>query len=135
MEANRKRRGFMKTKLVKPFYRSAKPSPASSTTVLPYINTTAATKVIRSVAPSAGAVDFFVNHDYVTPAHPKQIISYAPPDNGYDSYYARLEKIYGVVADESVDLKAATYISCVQERFKLEQVNSERKDASQDIQW
>lgn len=45
-------------------------------------------------------------------------------DNGRD-IVRRLEEIYGD-GDEHVDTKASIYISAVQERFKLERVNSER---------
>ncbi|KAJ9152708.1 hypothetical protein P3X46_026243 [Hevea brasiliensis] len=101
MESNSKRSGFMKGELM-PFYRSPKPSSSN----LQY--TCIVIKPSQS-SPSAPSVGFLVHQEYII-APPKQ-------NKGYT---------YGVPGDESVDMKAASYISSVQERFKLEQSNSER---------
>lgn len=50
-------------------------------------------------------------------AQPKPNVSFVMSDTGRD-----LENLYGVAVDECVDVKAASYISSVQERFKLERV-------------
>ncbi|KAK6928556.1 hypothetical protein RJ641_007147 [Dillenia turbinata] len=121
--ANRKRRGFVKGKLMMPFYRSAKPSAA-----VPY---TSSTKVKPSQSsPTTASVGYIVDQDFVIP-RPKQKVSFILPENyGCESDYHN-DNPYGVVGDESVDMKAASYISCVQERFKLERSISERKKYSE----
>ena len=58
-----------------------------------------------------------------TNSQPKHKVSYVIPYT--TRTYGMFDNPYGVVADEGVDAKAATYISCVQERFKLEHVNAE----------
>ena len=119
MESNRKRRGFMKGKLM-PFYRAAKPSSTS----VQYM--TSSNKVMKpsQSCPSAASVGFLVHQDYAV-TQPKPKVSFILPDTSRDSL-VQFESLYGVAVDESVDSKAATYISSVQERFNLERVNSER---------
>ncbi|KAG2710626.1 hypothetical protein I3843_04G036300 [Carya illinoinensis] len=130
MEANRKRRGFVKGKLM-PFHRSAtKPS-----STVQYISSKV--KLNQSSPSTADPLGFLVHQDYVV-AQPKQkAVSFiVPPDhNNRDLIVlSKYENLYGsLAADESVDTKAATYISSVRERFKLERMNSERKK-SQDMQ-
>ncbi|KAK3039083.1 hypothetical protein RJ639_028829 [Escallonia herrerae] len=148
MEANRKRKGFMKAKLVMSFYRATKPT----STQLPYTTTGKVVKPSQSGANSGGfianphdhlvpqpkqkvalstsSVGFIINQDQVTPQAPKQArVSFALP---YDSHnvgrdsYGKFDNPYGIAGDEGVDMKAATYISCVQERFRLERMNSEQ---------
>ncbi|EEF50884.1 uncharacterized protein LOC8271432 [Ricinus communis] len=124
MESNRKRRvGFMKGKLM-PFYRSPKPT---TTNVNQY-----SSKVIK---PSQSSSTYNVVHhhhhhqDYII-APPKQKVSFVVPaaaeNNRADKLLSQLDKLYGISVDESVDVRTATYISSVQERFKLERSNSER---------
>ncbi|PON95398.1 hypothetical protein TorRG33x02_089200 [Trema orientale] len=125
MESNRKRRGFMKGKLM-PFYRAAKPNSSTTTTTVQY---TSKVKPSQS-SPSAASVGFLVHQDYVI-AQPKPKISFILPPESRDSV-VQLDNLYGVAVDESVDSKAASYISSVQERFKLERVNSERMIKCQD---
>ena len=120
MESNRKRRGFMKGKLM-PFYRAAKPN--SSTTTTTTVQYTSKVKPSQS-SPAAASVGFLVHQDYVI-AQAKPKVSFILPAESRDSV-VQLENLYGVAVDESVDSKAATYISTVQERFKLERINSER---------
>lgn len=116
MEANRKRsRWFPKGKLT-PFYRAPKP-PATAQ----YGSTK--TKPTQSSACPA-SVGILVHQDYAI-AQPKPKVSFVVAENGRD-LVRQLEEVYGVVGDESVDTKAAIYISTVQERLKLERVNSER---------
>lgn len=119
MESNRKRRGFMKGKLM-PFYRAAKPNSSTTTTTVQY---TSKVKPSQS-SPAAASVGFLVHQDYVI-AQAKPKVSFILPAESRDSV-VQLENLYGVAVDESVDSKAATYISTVQERFKLERINSER---------
>lgn len=112
MEAIRKRRGFTKGSVNMSLYRVPKPKPP-----IPSGNDN---NHITTNSNSDANVGFIVNRDYVTPQPPKHKIAVAPPE--YDSC-KKFENFYGVVADESVDIKAAIYISSVQERFKLEQIN------------
>ncbi|XAR52020.1 hypothetical protein NMG60_11006852 [Bertholletia excelsa] len=111
MEANRKRKGFLKWKPATTLYRSAKP--VSST--MQY----SSSKVKPSPtapSPTTASVGFIINYEYVTQT-PKQKVASFPTRERY------LESIYGVVGEEGVDKEAASYISIVQERFKLEGVN------------
>lgn len=102
MESNRKRRGLIKAKLGLPFYKAAKPgSPAA---------------VQYSTKAMDASVGYVVHQEYIITL-PKPKISFVIPEKGRDSF----ESAYG---DEAVDLKAANYISSVQERFKLEQIGS-----------
>ncbi|KAL7190204.1 hypothetical protein ACSBR2_022478 [Camellia fascicularis] len=125
MEAsNRARKGFTKGKLVMSFYRAAKPQSTSST--VQYNN---------SSNSNSGVV---INHDKYVAAQPRlhkvSEIS-ALDDSSYTTTTFENNHHYGVVAgDESVDLKAASYISYVQERFRLDWVNSERK-MTQEMQY
>ncbi|XWS40573.1 hypothetical protein CRYUN_Cryun17cG0007400 [Craigia yunnanensis] len=114
MESSRKRRGFIKGKLT-PFYRAAKPPPAMQYT----------TKVKPNQASSTTAsVSFRVHQDYMI-SQPKQVSVILPADKNRENL-SQIDNFFGVTGDESVDSKAATYISSVQERFKLERNNSER---------
>ncbi|CAN6572440.1 unnamed protein product [Malus baccata var. baccata] len=128
MESNRKRRGFMKGKLM-PFYRAAKPN---STTSMQYSSMAmASSKVKPSQATPSPAYSGFMVHgqDYViAAAQPKQKVSFIVPSDATDhhtknSLIKQQFDHYGA-GDESVDMKAASYISSVQERFKLERINS-----------
>ncbi|KAI8017721.1 hypothetical protein LOK49_LG04G03515 [Camellia lanceoleosa] len=126
MEAsNRARKGFTKGKLVMSFYRAPKPQSTSST--VQYNNSSSSNS-------NSGVV---INHDKYVAAQPR--LHKVSEIGGLDdsSYTTTFENShhYGVVAgDESVDLKAASYISCVQERFRLDWVNSERK-MTQEMQY
>lgn len=128
MDSNTKmRKGFMKGKLVMSFYRATKPS----TNMQPYATTPTAKTVKTShhthIKPSAAGQkatlppsSLIMNQEKVNPP-PKNKVSYAIPQT--TGTYGMFDNPYGVVVDEGVDAKAATYISCVQERFKLEHVN------------
>lgn len=122
--ANRTRRGFIKGKLM-PFYRAAKPSST--------FQYTSKVKPSQS-SPSTASVGFMVHQDYVVGQPNQKVSSYVlPPDNTRD-LISQYDNIYGVAADEGVDMKAAIYISSVQERFKLERMNSERKKQPREMQ-
>ncbi|XVF60018.1 hypothetical protein PTKIN_Ptkin08bG0008900 [Pterospermum kingtungense] len=113
MESNRKRRGFIKGKLM-PLYRAAKPTPAAmqlTTNVKPNQTTT--------------SVSFRVHQDYMV-SQPKQVSIILPATDKNRENLSQIDSFFGVACDESVDVKAASYISTVQERFKLERNNSER---------
>ncbi|KAL1531556.1 hypothetical protein AAHA92_31682 [Salvia divinorum] len=109
MESNRsnaKRKGLVaKSKMLKSLYRgSAKPKPDSS-----------------SLAPTAAGF-IIVKQDQVFPPHHKPKVAFAAVagrDAKLDSFYG------GSGGDEAVDAKAARYISTVQERFRLELINSD----------
>ncbi|XP_062104575.1 uncharacterized protein LOC133815794 [Humulus lupulus] len=142
MESNRKRRGFMKGKLM-PFYRASKPSSNNNNSMQYMTMSSSTTKVVNKPnqsSPSAASVGFLVHQDYLI-AQPKPKVSFVLPaahhdyggGGGRDSSVVQRESLYGgVTVDEGVDSKAANYISMVQERFKLERVNSERMIKCQD---
>ncbi|KAH8519446.1 hypothetical protein Peur_038385 [Populus x canadensis] len=117
MESNRKRKGFTKGKLMH-FYRSS-PKPSS--------NVQYSSKVKPSQTSPTTASVGYVNQDYMI-APQKQKVSFIVPaaDNHRDKL-SQFDMFFGVVGDVSVDTKATSYISSVQERFKLERINSERK--------
>jgi hypothetical protein len=121
MEANRKRRGFLKGKLMSFHRAAAKPSST-------HVQYTSKVKPSQS-SPSTASVEFLLPQDYVFAQPQKQQVSFIVPADS--SQHENL--IYGVAADESIDMKAANFISSVQERFKLEHYNSERKKC-QDVQ-
>ncbi|KAG6659744.1 hypothetical protein I3843_03G053700 [Carya illinoinensis] len=123
MEANRKRRGFIKGKLMS-FQRAAKPS-----SIVQYTSKLA--KPSQS-SPSTASVGFLVQQDYVV-SQPNQKVSFiVPADDSRDLISSQYDSLYGIAADETVDTKAATYISSVQERFKLERMKSEHKKCQVD---
>ncbi|KAK9064720.1 hypothetical protein SSX86_016102 [Deinandra increscens subsp. villosa] len=122
MDSNTKmRKGFMKGKLVMSFYRSSKPS----TNIQPYTASTAATKTVKTNHSTTShikpASSLIMNQEKVNPPPAKHKVSYVFPQT--TGTYGMFDNPYGVVVDEAVDAKAATYISCVQERFKLEHVS------------
>ncbi|KAI3457821.1 hypothetical protein Pfo_014484 [Paulownia fortunei] len=140
-----KRRSFSKTKLVMSLYRATKPSSAalqpyssklpkpSPSNSLPTSVEFVANQPIKPKAPpsstTAGSpVGFIiVKQDQVFPQQTPKV-AFVVTDRNRDSY-GKLENFYGGAAeDEGVDAKAAKYISSVQERFRLERVNSERKN-------
>ncbi|OIT22739.1 hypothetical protein A4A49_31267 [Nicotiana attenuata] len=86
--------------------------------------------IASSVSFSSDAVGFIVNQEQAAPPLKPKVSYYIPPQStvgsngsttGRGTYYGKID------TDESVDLKAANYITSVQERFKLERLNSERK--------
>ncbi|WCJ27452.1 hypothetical protein M5689_009195 [Euphorbia peplus] len=120
MESNKKRRGFMKGKLM-PFYNNNNRSaPKSSSNNIQY-----STKVVKpsQSCPSMGfVVHHHHHHQVAAPAKQTNKVSFMVP-----STETKRDKIYACVAvDEAVDFKAASYISSVQQRFRLETINSER---------
>lgn len=124
MESSRKRRGFMKGKLMT-FYRAAKPSSTVQYT----------SKVIKpsQSSPSASSVGYLHVQDYVISGQlPTKKVSFLLPESSLESTFD-VGAIHGVACDDAVDTKAATYISSVQERFKLERINSERIIKCQDM--
>lgn len=80
---------------------------------------------------SSTAVDFILNQEQVTiPQNPKVSFYFPQDENSIDRDFKSSSTTYnyaGKLDNESVDLKAANYISSVQERFRLERINSERK--------
>ena len=90
-----------------------------------------------SSSTTSAAVDFILNQEQVTVPHKPKISFYVPPDQStHDREYSNSNSSTGTATiyyakttldNESVDLKAASYISSVQERFRLERVNSELK--------
>lgn len=144
MELNRKRKtGFMKEKLVKSLYRSAAPThvPSSTTSPTNYYSSSKDDNMsspprtvyhlqLHHHQPKERLVPFnpnninialssslIVNQDQAaTPQKPKVSYYIPPQSNGTNYNYEKMVDIsYG---DENVDMKAAHYISCVQERFR-----------------
>ncbi|KAI4387907.1 hypothetical protein MLD38_000293 [Melastoma candidum] len=108
MDSNRKRRGFIKGKLAAPFYKTSKSVSTAS--------------YLTKAAPTVHQ-----DHLTLTPHHQqKHKLSFMIPDKGVDTTLVHYDMLFGTAGDEAVDMKAAKYISTVQERFKLERVNSGR---------
>ncbi|KAE8689394.1 hypothetical protein F3Y22_tig00110940pilonHSYRG00510 [Hibiscus syriacus] len=110
MESNSKGRGFIKAKLT-PLYRAVKPAAA-------------AMQYIAKVKPNQGSsttasVDFRLSREDYMISQPKRISFVVPADKNRKNL-SHIDNLFGVVGDECVDIKAAAYISSVQERFKLE---------------
>ncbi|CAN6575150.1 hypothetical protein C1H46_042995 [Malus baccata] len=131
MESNRKRGGFMKGKLM-PFYRAAKPISKTSMQYSSIAIATSEVKPSQATTSPAYSVGYTVHgQDYViAAAQPKQKVSFILPAGAAD-HHTKNSLIkqqyfdhYGGAGDEDVDMKAASYISSVQERFKLERINS-----------
>ncbi|MBA0872836.1 hypothetical protein Goshw_021505 [Gossypium schwendimanii] len=104
MEFNSKRRGFFKGKLT-PFYRAVKgvPTRQYSSKVKP-----------NQGSSTSASISFRVHQDYMI-SQPKQISYIVPGDKNRENL-SQIDNFFGVTGDESVDIKAATYISSVQER-------------------
>ncbi|KAL9386650.1 hypothetical protein Peur_019774 [Populus x canadensis] len=98
-------RGFVRGKLVKSLFRVTKPSkPVQS-----------GSKVIPSPCTLNGThVDFPTRQSY-----------YANPPSFQKVSTTKLRSFPDSGGDENVDMKAATYISYVRERFKLERADFE----------
>ncbi|KAE8661639.1 hypothetical protein F3Y22_tig00113725pilonHSYRG01599 [Hibiscus syriacus] len=115
MESDRKHQGFFKGKLTL-FYRAVKAAPAAK-------------QYTGKVKPNQGSsatssISFQVHRDYMI-SQPKRFSFIVPADKNRENL-SQINNFFGVAADESIDIKAATYISSVQERFKHERNNSER---------
>lgn len=124
MESNRKRRGFMKGKLVMSFYRASK-TPSS---------VQFSSKIKQSQPASTASVGFHVEEKKFaisssSPMKQKPLVI-AMDGDAYSDFVGHVEGTNGagasVAGDESVDLRAATYISYVQERFRLERSESRK---------
>ncbi|KAL1539891.1 hypothetical protein AAHA92_24320 [Salvia divinorum] len=121
MDSSRtKRRSFSKSKLIKSLYRAAKPSAAANSSPAPYeFGVTNPSK--PAPPPAVGFI--IVNQEQAFP-QPAPKVSFVVAERNR----GRAENFCAAAADEGVDAKAAKYISAVQERFRLEHVNSERKN-------
>ncbi|GLT27225.1 hypothetical protein SLA2020_022400 [Shorea laevis] len=115
MESNsdNKRRGWsIKAKLM-PFYRT---QPKSATPAVPYSS--------KVVMPNQTTTAFLVQPDHymqISLAKQKAVSNFIVPTT--DANLDKFDKFFGGTGDESVDTRASTYISSVQERFKLERIN------------
>ncbi|KAJ6734594.1 hypothetical protein OIU79_001796 [Salix purpurea] len=120
MESSRKRKGFMKGKLMLLYRSSSNPSSnvqSYSSKVKPSQN-----------SQTTASVGYVVHQDYMSIPPQKQKVSFILPasdDNRRDKL-SHFDKFFGVVGDARIDNKASSYIASVQERFKLERVNSDR---------
>nr|XP_043608217.1 uncharacterized protein LOC122580013 [Erigeron canadensis] len=111
MDSNTKlHKGFMKGKLVMSFIRASKPSTTTTKTV-PHKKPATANQ--KTTPPPSSLM--IMNQEKVN-LQPKHRVSYVIPQTM--GTYGVFDNPYGVVVDETVDAKAASYISCVQERFK-----------------
>lgn len=122
MESNRKRKGFIKGKLM-PLYRVAK-----SSSNVPY-----GSKVLKPNQPSAATATASVGYvvqDYVVAQQKPKVSFMVQADKNRE--VSQFENLFG---DEMVDDKAASYISSVKERFKLERSNSERIKTVWESYW
>lgn len=106
-------------KLVNPLYYPTAVNYSASKAPKPSSSTPSASSSATTPAAAASVV-FIVNHDCVTP-QPKQTVFLSPKEisggrggDWWSSYSG------GVATYKNVDLKAASYIACVQERFRLE---------------
>ncbi|KAF9663539.1 hypothetical protein SADUNF_Sadunf17G0061800 [Salix dunnii] len=119
MESNRKRKGFMKGKLML-FYRSS----SNSSSNVPYSSKVKPNQNSQTTA----SVGYVVHQDCMNIPPQKQKVSFILPasDNRRDKL-SQFDKFFGVVGDARIDNKASSYITSVKERFKLERVNSDRK--------
>lgn len=109
MEANRRHRGF-KGKMMMPLYRAPKPSIVQ-----------VSSKVKPTPSSLSTASLCYVGEDEVLNPAAKQKASSVKKEGGDFS-------VGGAVGGEdSIDKRAAAYISCVQERFKLELIDCERR--------
>lgn len=140
MESSRKRRtGLIKGKLVKCLYRPAAATHLPSTTTSPtnYYSSSKDDTPPPTVyhlqlhhhhqQPKEKLVPFnpnnisiplsstfIVNQDQAAPPQKPKVSYYVPPRTNYN-YAEMVDKTY---VDESIDMKAAHYISYVEERFK-----------------
>ncbi|RZC59766.1 hypothetical protein C5167_021946 [Papaver somniferum] len=106
MDSNRKRRGFIKGRIILSLYRtSPKPTTASTFQFSSKVKPTNISSEKEFVVPQASS---------------NKKVAFLTTDNIVrDSYVG--------AGDNNVDMKASNYISYVQERFKLERVDSERR--------
>ncbi|GMH06858.1 hypothetical protein Nepgr_008698 [Nepenthes gracilis] len=115
MDSNVKRRGLIKVKLMPlSLYKAVKTPPAahSMSKIKP-----------KQSSPAAASVGYLVNQD-MKPQTLQQVSFIVSPDDGEDSI-GHVDNYFGAIADERVNMKAAHYISCVRERFRLERINSD----------
>ncbi|KAK3183158.1 hypothetical protein Dsin_030444 [Dipteronia sinensis] len=109
MESKQNARGFIKgNKLVMSFHQAGKPTTSSSVAAVQY-----------SSSQSASSVGLYADHP------PKQNHAHAHyssyitcDDLGNSSSFGLVDNLYSY--DQSIDARAASYISGVQERFRLE---------------
>ncbi|GAB2253964.1 hypothetical protein Droror1_Dr00021773 [Drosera rotundifolia] len=113
MESAGKRRGLMKGKLMSSLYRAA-----------------CSSQHTKKVKPkhAASSIGYVMNQDIMKP-QPMHNVSYILPTDDVMTGYShdsmsQLGGYFCAVDDERVNMKAANYISCVRERFRVEGINS-----------
>ncbi|CAA2955099.1 uncharacterized protein LOC111397730 [Olea europaea var. sylvestris] len=141
MESNRKRRGFIKAKMIMSLYQTKKKTPPPEQVYSQQMH-----QIKQKAPPLAAPVGFVVNQEQIFPQQihqtkqdagfimnqeqvfPQQTqkVSIVVHEKGRDSH-GKLDNFYCMAGDECIDAKAASYISSVQERFRVEHVNSERE--------
>lgn len=118
----------MKGKLVMSFYRASK-TPCS---------VQFSSKIKQNPPASTASVGFHVDEKKFaissSPMKQKPLVI-AMEGDAYSDFVGHVEGTNGasasVAGDESVDLRAATYISYVQERFRLERMDSRKYQETQ----
>ncbi|KAL4192385.1 hypothetical protein AMTRI_Chr06g194050 [Amborella trichopoda] len=117
MESNRKPRGFIKGKLVMSLHRASKPtSPVQNSNKV-------------NPSPPTTSVQFVIDKKSTIPqiAQKKTIDAKANEVGRFNSFESNTIVSGGGNGEESVDKRAEVYISYVQERFRLERVESDRR--------
>ncbi|XP_031477328.1 uncharacterized protein LOC116248587 [Nymphaea colorata] len=118
MESNRKRKGFMRSKLVMTLYRATKPT----------TSTLISGKVKPDPFPSHASVDYIVEGKSIPHTATKQRMM-DMKKKGDEAAEVGAHASDGVSGggEDSVDKRAALYISRVQERIRLQRAESERR--------
>uniref|UniRef100_A0A803KWL8 Uncharacterized protein n=1 Tax=Chenopodium quinoa TaxID=63459 RepID=A0A803KWL8_CHEQI len=118
MDSQQNRKGFIKGKLFS-FTRASK-----SSQNVHYSNNRMRPNLSSASVPS---ITYLVDHQDFN-SQPRQKVSLFVPEYTYKSVN-EFESYFSTVDDENVNMKAASYISSVRERFKLERINSERNSS------
>ncbi|WMV15249.1 hypothetical protein MTR67_008634 [Solanum verrucosum] len=141
MESSRKRLGLIKGKLVKSLYRAAavasKPIQHDGFVANQVMDRPSTIHHLHQNQNHQPIKQKLVPYNPNSTTFSSSTTSAAPPDQStHDREYSNSSSSTSTATtyyakatldNESVDLKAASYISSVQERFRLERVNSERK--------
>lgn len=118
MDSQHRRRGFIKGMRLFSFSRASKSCSG--------VQYTSRMKPSYQSSASVPPITYLVDHKDTKPkGRPK--VSLFVPEYHDSSSFNELESYLSSAGDENVNMKAASYISTVREKFKLERMNSERK--------
>ncbi|GMH23872.1 hypothetical protein Nepgr_025715 [Nepenthes gracilis] len=110
MDSNNKRRGFVKPKLMSSISRAANHFTS---------------KVVRAPNRSSSSVSYIANLDMAPqPVYTASTVIFSDGGLVHDDNTGQLGEYFGAIADDRIDMKAASYINCVRERFRIEQTQS-----------